>query len=441
VYLNRGFFSLTQIRDKTILIVDDEPSLLMMMSEILKTAGFRTLTTDNGDDAEELLENELIDLILLDLVLPDRNGMELLECFRSRFSNIPIIMVTGFGKVEHAIKCFKKGATDFLPKPVSAEKLIATVQRILQSRQPAQECLRSDKIPRIPGYRFISILGEGNMGVVYHVERRDTSTSGIREYAMKVLKMPVSCDEELMYTLRKRFMVEAKAAFSIQHPNIIKIYDYGADETGTPFILMELFEGDPLDDLMQQKKLTIEEKCYILQQASFAVSTIHDNDICHRDIKPGNVLVDSQLTAKVMDFGIARLRDSTLTPTSHVFGTPAYLSPEAFSSARVNFKSDIFSFGSLCYELFTGERPFQAETVAGIANQIRSQDPQWPRMLDPNFPKQLDMMVKRMMEKDPNERYNNAFEIFEDFSQFLRDRNAFLDNPLYQLKQGDDDHW
>ncbi len=407
----------------TILVVDDEVEFCNIVEAILESHDYLTLKAHNTHEAINILSSTQVDLILIDIILQNESGVEFLEYLQKEYATPPpCLMITGHPKMETAVEVFKLGATDFLKKPIKPEDLVNKIAKTLAKQEFHQQIEQTVMIENgaryIAGYRIVKVIGEGNMGIVYLVEH-ETEDGKINQYAMKVLKPIMAETPERVENLKQRFLMEARAAFAIEHPNIVRIYNYGTCDNNMPFILMEYCEGKSLDKVIENENLSLEDKCRILQQLAFALDTIHDNDICHRDIKPANVIVMDDLNIKLTDFGIARLRDSTLTMTSEVFGTPAYLAPEAFTSAKVSYKADIFSLGTLAYELFTGQKPFDGSTIAAIARKIQKEDPIWPRKLDRNFPKRLNAMIKKMLAKDPDERYQSAFEIYLEITEFL----------------------
>ncbi|OVE77112.1 hypothetical protein BVX99_03520 [bacterium F16] len=405
----------------TILVIDDEESFCILVKEILKSKGYDVIFAHSVADAELIIEDGKVDLIIQDIVMPGESGMKFLERFKTNKNKIPMIMVTGDPQMSNAVESFKFGAIDYLSKPITPEQLLSTTRKALEimaAKRTDRTVVLSDSARYISGYRVKRILGEGSMGMVYLVEGK-ANNGKTQAYAMKVLK-PLTADEPgKLEHLKKRFMVEARAAFSIQHPNIVQVHDYGTCENLMPYILMEYCEGKSLDTLIAENVLTLKEKCHILRQLASALAAIHESEICHRDIKPGNVIIQDDMTARLTDFGIARLRDSNLTMTSEVFGTPAYLSPEAFESAKVNYRADIFSFGAMAYEMFTGGRPFIGPSIAIIARKITKDEPIWPRKKDPNFPKPLEDMLRKALRKDPVNRFDSAFEMYLILNDFL----------------------
>jgi serine/threonine-protein kinase len=156
--------------------------------------------------------------------------------------------------------------------------------------------------------------------------------------------------------------------------------------------------------------------------AAEALAALHEAGIVHRDVKPDNMMVDADMNLKLADFGVARLPGSTMTITQNIMGSPAYLSPEAFLTSRLDHRADIFSLGVVAYELFTGQRPFDGDSLARYAQTTTNDLPPRPSSLVPEFPTRLEEIVSRLLKKSPDERYQQAAEVASDL-------RAFIDSP------------
>ena len=231
----------------------------------------------------------------------------------------------------------------------------------------------------ISHYRIVEKLGEGGMGVVY--KARDTHLD--RFVAIKVLPPEKVADPER----KQRFVQEAKAASSLNHPNIITIYDIGQAE-GVDFISMECVTGKTLDRLIPRRGMRLNETLKCAVQIADALARAHSAGIVHRDLKPGNIMVNEHGLVKVLDFGLAKLTEPTsagedestrtMRPTTEegkIVGTVAYMSPEQAEGKRVDARSDIFSFGSVLYEMVTGEKAFHGDTKASTLAAILKHTP------------------------------------------------------------------
>ncbi len=401
----------------SVLVVDDDPIHMELACCLLEAEGCVSHRAATMSEAESLLNNLNIDMALLDIVLPDGSGLDLMKRVRQRQPQLPMIMLTGLNQIDIAVECFKKGAADFLSKPINPQKFRESVRGVLANLDEARQQSVTQKLrvhpTEIAGYQVESVIGEGNMGIVYLV-RGTAPTGESGTFAMKVLKRIVAGNTKSLIEAKKRFLSEAKAALVVSHENIIRVLDYGTRENNMPFILMEYFPSSTLDRYLQEHDCTIVEKCWMLQQLAAALGEIHKHQIYHRDVKPSNVLVSDAMRVKLMDFGIARLRGSSLTVTGDVFGTPSYLSPEGFDSAKTDHRSDIFSLGSVAYRVLTGKTAFEAGGVAAVANLICNEEP--PPLLDvaPTVPPALAKMVRKMHRKDPERRYQNATEIADE---------------------------
>ena len=271
------------------------------------------------------------------------------------------------------------------------------------------------KIPqKIGKYDILDVLGSGGMGIVYRA--RDPRLG--RNVAIKMLTEGFSGNPEML----KRFYQEASQTSALNHPNIVIVFEAG-DEDGKPYIVMQYIEGDPLDKILKSKKRTpIELRLCIVEQICLALAYAHSNGVIHRDVKPGNVIVQRDGTAKLLDFGIARGDqtpiDRNLTDTGALIGTPAYMAPERLTGAPIDGRADIFSAGVLLYQLVTNKLPFEAE-FPSIIQQILNDEPPPLSQFVADCPSGLDSIVTRAMAKNPGARYAFADEMASDLREIV----------------------
>ncbi|MDE3186500.1 MAG: protein kinase [Acidobacteriota bacterium] len=261
---------------------------------------------------------------------------------------------------------------------------------------------------KIGKYEITGILGRGGMGVVYRAEDKRIG----RLVAIKTLTEGFSGQPEML----ERFYREAQAGI-LQHPNIVIVYDLG-DEDGVPFIVMEYVEGDPLDKLISSgRQINLVDKLSIIEQVCSALGYAHQRGVVHRDIKPANVIVQSDGTAKLVDFGIARVQnsgsESGLTRTGNVIGTVHYIAPERLRGRPFDGRSDIFSTGVMLYLLLAGQLPFDGEDMTVLQKLVNEPHPPLRSYLSA-YPPALDGILDRALAKEPEHRYATAEEFAAD---------------------------
>jgi TolB-like protein len=275
---------------------------------------------------------------------------------------------------------------------------------------------------KLGGYEIRSALGAGGMGEVY----RAADTRLGRDVALKVLPREMAQDAERL----GRFRREAKVLAQLDHPNIVTIYSVEEFE-GVHFLTMQLVEGLPLDRLISQSGLPVEQIVEIAEGLADALAAAHEKGIVHRDLKPANVMITHEGRVKVLDFGLAKdirgsnLGDATMTSDSRtqvgvVMGTPAYMSPEQTSGRPLDHRTDIFSFGVLLFEMSTGKRPFEGGSSAELVSAILRDTP--PSVTDsrPDLPSDLARIVRRCLEKDPRHRVQTARDVSNEFRDLAR---------------------
>ncbi|WP_300409769.1 Stk1 family PASTA domain-containing Ser/Thr kinase [Lagierella sp.] len=270
-------------------------------------------------------------------------------------------------------------------------------------------------------------IGIGGMAVVYKAKDKLLN----RYVAIKVLKDEFMDDDEFL----KKFAMEAQSAASLSHHNIVSVYDVGnavVNDQRYNYIVMEYIDGKTLKDLINEEgPLEPEFIANIGFQIASALEAAHKNGVVHRDIKPHNILIDKDNTAKVTDFGIARISSSaTITYTSTVLGTVHYISPEQAKGKFIDKKSDIYSLGVVLYEMATGRVPFDAENAVGIALKHIQDQLIEPNSINSQIPKGLNDIILKAMDKDPNKRFNSATEMkmaLLNFRNFKRDEEDKFD--------------
>jgi serine/threonine protein kinase len=296
----------------------------------------------------------------------------------------------------------------------------STLRNVEQLASPATNRFEVGQI--LDGkFEILSLLGRGGMGSVYRAKHLLLNM----EVALKTLDTERLNDA----TSSRRFQTEAKAAFSLKHPNLVKVHDYGVLEDGHPFFVMELVKGKTLQALIKERgPLSLQEIAAIFPQICFGLAHAHEQQVVHRDMKPANIMIvdgielSKEGSVKILDFGIAKIvgvdrgEMQTLTQTGEIFGSPSYMSPEQCSGGAIDQRSDVYSVGCVLFEALTGTPPFSGTNALRTMMQHVS-DPA-PSLkeaaLGAEFPEAIEQIVKRMLAKSPADRYSEMGVVAHD---------------------------
>lgn len=269
--------------------------------------------------------------------------------------------------------------------------------------------------PTLGRYQIVKELGRGAMGTVYL--GKDPKIN--RMVAIKTVRFDDDVDESSIKQVKERFFREAESAGNLNHPNIIKIFDAGEDND-ISYIAMELLEGEDMKKYTEKANLlpirTVIDYCVKIADA---LDFAHQQGVIHRDIKPANIMLLKDATLRITDFGIARITASSRTQTGTVLGTPSYMSPEQLSGKKVDGRSDLFSFGVMLYELLTGTKPFAGESIAELLFKIANDKQPNPKEINPSIPDPLIAIINKLLEKDPDKRYQRGSEVSKDLTASL----------------------
>ena len=264
-------------------------------------------------------------------------------------------------------------------------------------------------------YELLEVIGRGGQGVVYRARQKSLN----RTVALKVIGLGHWATEAHL----KRFRREAEAAASLDHSGIVPIYEVG-ERDGSCYFSMKLVEGGQLDEVIKREPMPIRRAIELIAKVARTVHYAHEHGILHRDIKPGNILLDGKGEPHLTDFGLARLveTESTVTRTMEVLGTPSYMAPEQAvgNNARISSATDVYGVGAVLYQLLTGQPPFAGGTTYETIKLLLDTEPRQPRLLNPKLDRDLSTICLKCLEKDPQRRYSSALALAEDLERWLK---------------------
>jgi len=281
-------------------------------------------------------------------------------------------------------------------------------------------------------FRITAKLGEGGMGEVY----RATDTTLDREVALKILPPELAGSQERL----ERFQREAKTLAALDHPNIVTIHTV-EEAKGVHFLTMQLVKGKPVSKLIPKGGLRLERFFEIAIPLSEALAAAHEQGVVHRDVKPANVMVGDDGRVKVLDFGLAKLRQEAqaavatdlptepLTEEGRIVGTMPYMSPEQLEGREIDARSDIFSLGVMLYEMATGERPFGGDTSVSLISAIVKDTPSAVDAVRQDLPHHLGRVIAHCLEKSPRRRYQSAIDVHNELEALKKEIDSGVVQP------------
>ena len=264
-------------------------------------------------------------------------------------------------------------------------------------------------------YELLEEVGRGGQGVVFRARQKSLN----RTVALKVISLGQWASKAHL----KRFRLEAEAAARLEHPSIVPIHEVG-ERDGSCYFSMKFVEGGQLDEVVRRTPISIRQAAELIAKVARTVHYAHEHGILHRDIKPGNILLDQRGEPHLTDFGLARLveSESTVTRTLEVLGTPSYMAPEQAvgNNAAISSVTDVYGLGAVLYQLLTGQPPFAGGTTYETIKLLLDTEPRQPRLLNPKIDRDLSIICLKCLEKDPKRRYSSAVALAEDLERWLK---------------------
>jgi eukaryotic-like serine/threonine-protein kinase len=399
----------------TVLVVDDDEANRDLLAERLGEVGLRVVAADSGRRALEVVETGAVDLVLLDITMPGLDGFDTLRALRGRRSaaELPVIMVTGRDEADDVVEALELGANDYVTKPLHYRVVAARIQAQLRTLEASRRAPRSAApSPELKAgevlaerYHLESPIGTGHFGTVWRARHLGLESP----VAVKVLRTSVATPSAL-----ERFRREGMSACRVRHPNAVSVLDFGVTAAGVAYLVMELLEGHTLDvELKRTGRLSPVQCARILVPLCSGLAEAHRAGIIHRDIKPANIFLHGRPSpiVKILDFGIAKLVgeamiEQRLTLDGWIVGTPAYMAPERLERMPYDERSDVYSLGTVLYEMLSGRLPFawrEGDPGQIIESKLSSPPVSLRRVL-PDLPARVEAVVMQALRRDPSER-------------------------------------
>src|SRR5438874_10058046 len=301
----------------------------------------------------------------------------------------------------------------------SGLRLLASEDEDAPTVAPKQQRTTSERAAEMLGelgdYELVEEVGSGGQGVVFRARQKSLN----RTVALKVISLGQWASKAHL----KRFRQEAEAAASLDHPNIVPIYEVGERE-GACYFSMKFVEGGQLDEVVKRAPMSIRQAAELIAKVARTVHYAHEHGILHRDIKPGNILLDAKGEPLLTDFGLARLveAESTITRTREALGTPSYMAPEqaAGEQRKLSNATDVYGLGAVLYQLLTDHPPFAGGTTYETIKLLLDTEPRQPCLLNPKIDRDLSTICLKCLEKDPQRRYSSALALAEDLERWLK---------------------
>lgn len=374
---------------------------------MLRLEGFEVIEACDGHVALELAVPAQPDLIISDVMMPVMNGHQLLEALRANptTASIPVVFLTALTDRMDRRQGMNLGADDYLGKPFSREDVLdavhARIRRIKAMDKSTPAVAGSSAPVQVKGFRILKRLGGGGMSEVYLAERESDGLV----LALKLLDTRADHQPSML----DRFIQECELLEQIHHPNVARVYGHGFTDSHA-FITMEYFEHGDVRERMS-KGFSPFEALVIAMQVALALAQIHAQGIVHRDLKPANLMLRSDGSVALIDFGVAKNARRSLEHTQHgeIVGSPYYMSPEQAAGKPVSAVSDIYALGAIFYEMVTGQRPYTADTMEVLLHLHVNAPPPRFEAKYAEFQELLD----RTMHKQPDQRFPSAQAVAE----------------------------
>jgi serine/threonine protein kinase/CheY-like chemotaxis protein len=390
-----------------ILVVDDDEALRGWLYAILRNDAHEVLALDSGEQLFAQLQGGVPDLLLLDVLLPGANGMQIVQRLRAEpaTASLPVILITSLDPRRYMRQGMELGADDFLVKPLSAPEVIKAVNARLERhaqtlRRHGAGSAQEGAPTQIGGYRLERLLARGVTAEVYYARHAVVRE---REAAVKLFRSRSRSDTRQL----ERFLREVEIASAVQHPHLATVYDQGVEQ-GALYVAFEYFERGDLAGLIGAGLAPAPAR-KVVEHVAQGLGALHAAGIVHRDIKPANIMVRGGSDFVIADFGLAKLLEQniSLTATGEVLGTPAYLAPEQAMGGALGPWTDIYGLGVVLYELLTGDKPFPGGNHQAIVfKHLHTAPPALPAQVAAFQP-----VLDRMLAKDPAERYGSTGDL------------------------------